>query len=96
MLLGVFAKLRKATVTATAFVCLSGCLYGTTLLPPDEFSYFILGEGEGLNKICRENSSLVKSDKKNRQVKQMHMYIYDCLLALPLLKSVLIEKKSNQ
>ena len=38
ILLGAFAKLRKAIVSFVVFVCLSVCLHGIRRLPHDGFS----------------------------------------------------------
>ena len=62
--LGAFAKLWKATITFVMCqsVCLSVCHHVTTRLPLDGFSCNL----DYFSKICRENCSLIKTDKNNR------------------------------
>jgi len=62
MIIRRFAKLRKATITFTVFVCLS--VRYTSAHTGRIFLTFYNGGRGGLFEVCRENSSLVKSDKK--------------------------------
>jgi len=66
VLLGAFAKLRKATTSFVISVRLSVCPHGTTRLPPDGLSYnFIF---EYFSKICAENYSFLKWDKNKEHL----------------------------
>jgi hypothetical protein len=60
--LGIFEKLRKATINFVMSVCMPVCLSvsppGTTRLPLKGFSWNLVFEY--FYKICRENSSFVK------------------------------------
>jgi hypothetical protein len=58
VLLGAFAKLRKATVSFVMLVRLSVCPHETTRLPIYGFSWYLIFEY--FSKICRENSSFIK------------------------------------
>ena len=66
--LGAFAKLRKATISFVMFVRLSACLsilpHWTTQCALDGFSWNMTFE-DFFFLICRNNSSLGKSDEEN-------------------------------
>jgi hypothetical protein len=69
--LGAVAKFRKAT---SSFV-MSVCPHGTTRLPVNGFSWnFIF---EYFSKICRENSSFIKSYKTDSCFTRRPVHIYD-------------------
>ena len=61
--LGAFAKLRKATISFVMSVRTFVRQHGTIRLPLGGFSLNLIFED--FSKICRENSSFVKSDKNN-------------------------------
>jgi hypothetical protein len=62
LLLGAFAKLRKATINFVMSVRLFVCPHGTTRLPLDGFSWNLIFES--FSKICRKKIRVsLKSDK---------------------------------
>ena len=58
-----FAELQKTTVSFVVSVCLSVRPHGKTLLPLDGFLRNVFFEY--FSKICRQNSSYIKSDGNN-------------------------------
>jgi len=64
ILLGAFAKLRKATVSFVKSVCSSVCPHGTTRLLPDGLSLNFIFECV-LKKLSRKLKFLEKPDKKS-------------------------------
>jgi len=58
LVLGVFAKLWKATFSFVMSVCLSVCPHGTNRLLLEGFSWNMIFQY--FSKMCRENSSFIK------------------------------------
>jgi hypothetical protein len=73
--LGAFAKLRKATISFVMSVRTSVSQHGTTRLPLDGFSRNSIFED--FSKICRKNSSFIKSEKNNVYFTWRPIYVYD-------------------
>ena len=71
-MLGLLAKLRKATVSFIVSACPFVCPHGTTQLPLDGFFLNLVSV---FSKIYRENSVFIKSEQKLRAL-YMKTYIH--------------------
>jgi hypothetical protein len=92
--LGIFAKLQKATSSLSSRP--SVCLSALNNLAPTQRTFF---KFEYFSKICRGNSSLIESEKKNGYFRRRLIYIFyqsrSFLLRKRNVSDKVVEKKSK-
>ena len=89
--IGAVPKLRKATISCIMFVLPSVCPHGKTQLPLDGFLLNLTFEY--FSKICRGNSSFIKTGQKERVLymkTNTHFWSY---LAQPFLEKKMFQTK---
>jgi hypothetical protein len=79
LILGAFAKFRKATINFVTYVCLSVRPSAWNNSAPTE-RIFMKSVIWGFSKICQKIQVLLRSDKNNGYFTWRRMYIYDISL----------------